>query len=195
MRLYFDTETTGIYQSKLPATHPSQPHLVQLAAILVDRDNRERASVNLIVKPDGYTIPKEASNVHGITTELALKYGVPLMVAVAAFTNLRALAEMLVAHNIQFDLGIMATAIHRTGRQPAHPGPTTHVCTMELSTPILKLPPTSRMIAAGFNKFKNPNLAECYRHFFDEELEGAHDAMVDVRGCMRVHNELMAPPT
>jgi len=40
--------------------------------------------------------------------------------------------------------------------------------------------------AAGINKPKPPKLEECIRHFFGEELDGAHDAMVDVVACRRV---------
>jgi hypothetical protein len=29
-------------------------------------------------------------------------------------------------------------------------------------------------------------LAECVKHFFGEDLAGAHDALVDVRACARV---------
>ena len=60
-------------------------------------------------------------------------------------------------------------------------------CTKEAATPVLKLPPTPKMVRAGRTHFKSPNLAECVRHFFDEDLLGAHDAMVDVRVCKRVY--------
>jgi len=46
------------------------------------------------------------------------------------------------------------------------------------------------MLAAGFTKPKPPKLEECIRHFFNEELDGAHDAMVDVRACRRVYFHL-----
>jgi DNA polymerase-3 subunit epsilon len=63
---------------------------------------------------------------------------------------------------------------------------------MEAATPVLNLPPTERMIAAGFDKPKPPKLEECIRHFFNEDLEGAHDAMADVIACRRVYFHLAA---
>ena len=60
-------------------------------------------------------------------------------------------------------------------------------CTMQMATPILNLPPTEKMLRAGFNKPKPPNLSECCAYFFDKELEGAHDALVDVRACKDVY--------
>jgi DNA polymerase III subunit epsilon len=63
-------------------------------------------------------------------------------------------------------------------------------CTMEASAPIVNLPPTERMVAAGFNKPKPPKLEECIKHFFKEDLKGAHDAMIDVSACRRIYFEL-----
>ncbi|AOW48412.1 3'-5' exonuclease family protein [Acetobacter ascendens] len=59
-------------------------------------------------------------------------------------------------------------------------------CTMDAAAPLVNLPPTARMIAAGIDKPKAPKLEECIKHFFNEELKGAHDAMVDVRACARL---------
>jgi len=51
--LAFDTETTGLPLFKEPSEHPDQPHIVQLAAVLVDLDTRrELASMDVIVKPE-----------------------------------------------------------------------------------------------------------------------------------------------
>jgi len=184
--LCYDTETSGLVHDRLPIEHPSQPNLVQLAMLLLDEDARELAAVSVIIKPNGWVIPDQAANVHGITTELANAVGVPHVLAVAMFTNLRSLADYTVAHNRAFDERVMATAIHRTGKTPAHPGPAQHFCTKDLATLVLNLPPTAKMKAAGFNKPKPPTLGECYLHLFGETLEGAHSAMVDTRACARV---------
>ena len=56
-----------------------------------------------------------------------------------------------------------------------------------MSTPILKLPPTERMLAAGRTHFKSANLSEAYKHFTGNELVGAHSALADVQACMAVY--------
>jgi DNA polymerase III subunit epsilon len=43
------------------------------------------------------------------------------------------------------------------------------------------------MRAAGFFKHKSANLAEAYKHFTGLDLQGAHNAMVDVSACMTVY--------
>ena len=191
MILFHDTETTGLVQANRSEDHPAQPHLVQLGCLLCDESGAEWATLELIVRPDGYTIPDAAARVHGISTALAAKAGVPLMVAVAAFTNLRAIAHRVVAHNLPFDDLVMRAAIHRTGRKPSHPGPANRACTMSLAQPVMKLPATDRMKAAGMaNHFKPPSLAEAYQFFFDAENPGAHGALADARACARVFFEL-----
>ena len=66
--LFYDTETTGFPRPKYLDDHPRQPHMVQLAAHLVDLNTGTIIqSIDFIVKPDGWTIPHEATEVHGIT--------------------------------------------------------------------------------------------------------------------------------
>jgi len=187
MILVFDTETSGFVHKDLPPEHAAQPHLVQLAALLIEEDGTERASVSVIVKPNGYTIPEAASNVHGITTDLAHRYGIPLAVAVSLFTNLRARSDELVAHNEEFDDLVLKAAISRVGAKPKHPGPMLRTCTMRAASPVVRIPPTAKMRAAGFMHHKPPSLTECVEFLFKEKLDGAHDAMVDCRACARVY--------
>lgn len=187
--LFFDTETTGLPLLEQPSEDPSQPHIVQLAACLVDLDNRDTiASLDVIVRPDGWTIPDDAAAVHGITTDHAQRFGVSESMAVGMLLELwnEADPRLRIAHNETFDARILRIALMRyedaglADRWKAAPAK----CTAKMSTPVLKLPPTERMRAAGRNHFKTPNLGEAYRHFTGQQLDGAHHAMVDVQACM-----------
>jgi DNA polymerase-3 subunit epsilon len=51
---------------------------------------------------------------------------------------------------------------------------------------LCKLPPTSKMLAAGFRKHKTPTLAESYRHLFGEEPAGQHTALGDAISVRRI---------
>jgi len=191
--LFFDTETTGFYDDRLPADHSAQPHLVQLAALLAEDDGRDVMSVSLIINPE-VPIPSRASDVHGITNEIAQVRGVPSKVAMGIFAHMCSLADLAVAHNVKFDKGVIEAAqSRRCGRIFTMQTPT--FCTMEAASPIVNLPPTERMLAAGFNKPKPPKLEECIQHFFGEQLEGAHDAMIDVAACRRVFLHLKSLET
>jgi DNA polymerase III subunit epsilon len=186
MLLFFDTETTGFTKEHLPVSHPSQPHLVQLAALLTEDDGRMRSTLNVIVKPNGYEIPEDASRVHGITTEIAHRCGIPLALAVTTFSQLLMNAAKRIAHNNTFDDLVMTVAGQRSGiqeletflnQQPVY-------CTMRAATPILKIPSPK---ARHAQDYKWPNLGQCFQHFTGKALDGAHNAIVDVRACRAVY--------
>ena len=185
MILACDTETAGLPRKHLPLDHPEQPHLVELGAVLCEDNGKERASFNLIVRPDGWEIPEEASNIHGITTATALACGVPLLVALSALTHLWGQASLMIAHNAEFDLKIIDIALARAGREPTYKRPPSR-CTMRLATPVLNLPPTDRMKAVGMTKPKRPSLQEAHTALLGTPFDGAHNALADARACARV---------
>lgn len=190
--LYFDTETTGFALDR-PPDDPGQPKLVQLAFILVDADGVERASSSMIVRPNGWTIPKQASDVHGITTLMAERYGVPLQSAVSLFCHHFLQCDLLVAHNIEFDLNVLRFAMCQLGTSKSFAAieAKPRVCTMAQTIDIVKLPPTPAMKRAGRGPYKSPKMSESYKHFTGKELVGAHDALVDVRACVTVHEHVL----
>lgn len=197
--LFFDTETTGLPLFKEPSEHPDQPHIVQLAAMLVDLDTRKtQARLDVIVRPNGWTIPDEVAAIHGITTEKALEIGVNESMALGMLLELwnEDQPRMRIAHNRSFDDRIVRIALMRYEDVPladkwkAAPGQ----CTATMATPIMQLPPTEKMKRAGFNKFKTPNLGEAYRHFTGRELQGAHSAMADTRACAEVFFAIQGSP-
>lgn len=187
--LFYDTETTGLPLFHEPSEDPRQPHIVQLAAALVDLDSRRTiASMDVIVRPDGWEIPAEVAAIHGITTDHARAVGVAEATALRMFVGFYN-ARKRIAHNEQFDARIVRIGLKRydVGLDPDvwKAGPSE--CTQALSTPILKLPPTEKMRAAGRMHSKSANLGEAYKHFTGNELVGAHSAMVDVQACMAVY--------
>ena len=185
--LFFDTETTGFYNFKLPPTHEAQPRIVQLAAHLCDDAQRTIASFSFILggENDVIEIPDRVVAIHGITTAHAVQFGMGASAVLSSFFHLYERADLIVAHNISFDKPVIESEAARCyGHEKPLSKPA--FCTMKEATAIVNLPPTERMLAAGLNKPKVPKLEECYRHFFGEEMQGAHDAMVDVLACTRV---------
>ena len=187
--IFYDTETTGLPLFKEPSEHPDQPHIVQLAACLVDLDTRKTiSSMDVIVRPDGWTIPDDIASIHGITTEHAADVGIPESLAVGMFMEIWS-HRTRIAHNQQFDARILRIALMRFEDQEAADDwkAGESECTAIMATPICKIPPTGKMIAAGFNKFKTANLAEAYRHFMGCDFDNAHSALADVQACMAVY--------
>lgn len=188
-RLIFDTETTGLVAWHLPASDPAQPRLVQLAAILVDEQWRELSIVSVLVKPENFLIPTEASRVHGITTERASKLGIPLKTALSLFVNLAKAADEVWAFNAQYDRTVVQGELHRIGQPVPQVGKEVH-CAMLACKNILALPqpPNDRRIYPGREEgdYKWPKLIEAHRFFFQSDFDKAHDALADVRATARV---------
>lgn len=191
--LFYDAETTGLPLFKEPSSHPDQPHIVQLAAFLVDLDTRETiSSMDVIVRPDGWAIPDDMTAIHGISTQKAWDFGIPEAKAVDMLLALHSNATVRIGHNEPFDARVVRIGAKRF-IDPRDPGlaippsddwkAKSAECTARLATPICKLPPTARM--RGGNK--TPTLLEAYQHFFGQEFPGQHTARGDALACMRVY--------
>jgi len=191
--LIFDTETTGLPAGRrTPVTDPGYPRIVELAAVLYDLSSgREEASFSFLVLPGGWTIPPNM--VHGIDDAKARALGVPARVAIAALTNLRRVADITISHNVMFDVGMVQSELHRLGQDYNSLFPANNLAdTAELGEPLCALPPTDRMVAAGYgHKFKKPNLGELHKFLFGEVFEGSHRALADVRATARCYMEIV----
>lgn len=184
--LFFDTETTGFPDDRRPIEHDDQPYVVQLAMMLCRDDGAMLGGFSVIIN-NGVPIPQKVVDIHGISVEIAAEVGVKPRTALGLFNHYSSRAGLFVAHNIKFDWHMMAIMQAR-GANVMPLGP--KFCTMEAAAPVVNLPPSERMVAAGINKPKPPKLSEAVAFFFGEELTGAHDAMVDVRACARVFFKL-----
>ena len=189
----FDTETTGLPLFNERSADPRQPHLVQLAIIQLSEDGQEAQAECFIIKPDGWTISPENAAIHGITHERAMDEGINEADAADLFLTMQAHGAVRVAHNESFDRRILRIAMTRAGIERDVIEATEQrrsFCTCNAATPLVNLPPTEKMIAAGINRPKSASLIECMAHFFNETLPGAHDALVDARACARLYGKL-----
>ncbi|MDR1272919.1 MAG: 3'-5' exonuclease [Odoribacteraceae bacterium] len=183
MYLFFDTETTGLPKNwKAPVTDLANwPRLVQLAYLLHDLDGKEISSGDFIIRPDGFTIPVESSNIHGITTERATREGAPLLSVLQQFEALVGQATCLVAHNIAFDEKIVGAEFLRNKMPNSLPGKK-KICTMERATNFCAI--------RGPYGYKWPKLSELYRALFQCDFEEAHNAAADIQATAKCFWEL-----
>jgi uncharacterized protein (TIGR02145 family) len=183
MILFFDTETTGLPKNwKAPVTDlDNWPRLVQLAYLVYDFDGNLIHSCNEIIKPDGFTIPTEASNVHGITTEMAKQRGSDINDVFELFLIHLKRSKMIVAHNMAFDEKIIGSELIRLGKENVIVAKE-KVCTMLKTVDLCKI--------EGPYGYKWPKLEELHRYLFNHDFEGAHDALADIQATAKCFWEL-----
>jgi exonuclease RNase T and DNA polymerase III len=183
--LFFDTETTGIPNDyKAPCTNTDNwPRLIQLGWLLTDAAGRILSEGNHIVRPDGFEIPKAASDVHGITTEFALENGKPLLDVIFAFGADLNQADCMVGHNLDYDLHIVGAEYVRLGYDSRIMFARPTLCTMQATIQFCNIP--------GRFGPKWPKLMELYTKLFGQEFDGAHDAMADIRATKDCFFELL----
>ncbi len=185
--LPFDTETTGLPDWKSPSEADHQPHLVQLAALLVNDKFEIIKELDVIIKPNGWIIPDEVAAIHGITTERAMDEGIPEQEALAQLLEMSQ-GALRIAHNKTFDQRIIRIATKRysdEATQEAWANKDNFECTMAMSKPIMQMQPKTRY------GFKSPKLEEAYEYFTGKKLENAHNAMADTKACFEVYKAIV----
>jgi DNA polymerase III epsilon subunit-like protein len=171
-----------------PHSDSRQPDLIQLAAVLSDKD-QIYAELSTLVNPSwAWIMEQGAQDAHGIQRSDIEANGVPTHTAISDFLNLAKQADVLICHNTSFDRKIMNIAFHRcqlNNQEIDIDGSTfNYYCTMLNSTNLCKLP------AARGRGYKWPKLIELHNHLFNEGFDGAHDALNDVLATRRCYYEM-----
>ncbi|UKJ06279.1 3'-5' exonuclease [Solitalea lacus] len=152
-----------------------------MAYLLYDNNGNKITEGNHIIKPDRFTIPLEASRVHGITTDRANREGKELINVLKDFQILLNKAECLVAHNMSFDEKVIGAEFLRN-QMTNGVGTKRKICTMEKTTIFCAI--------NGPYGYKWPKLSELYFKLFGETFEEAHNAFVDIKATAKCYWEL-----
>ncbi len=186
MFLIFDTETTGL---PISWTAPlddfnNWPRLVQLAWQIHDKDGELIKAESYIVKPDGFLIPRGAEKVHGISTELADKEGIPVKEVLDIFIESLKSIKVIIGHNIEFDNNIVGSELLRAGLENI---------LNDIKSVDTKLESVNYCALPGGRggNFKWPTLEELYIKLFNSKFTAAHNAMADVQATARCFFELI----
>lgn len=176
--LFFDTETTGLPKKwKAPVTDiDNWPRLIQIAWTVCNKDGSINESKDFIIKPNGFTIPKEASDVHRITNDKAINEGVDLIYVLEQFNRIVDRSNFIIAHNMSFDEKIIGAEFIRNKIQ-SHFFKKNKLCTMNASTDFCKIP--------GHYGYKWPKLSELHVKLFGKDFEEAHNAAADINATVR----------
>lgn len=183
MILYFDTETTGL--------HPGQ--ICQLSYIMQDKENVTAKNFFFSVEH----VELGAQMVHGFSKELLekLSNGKTFKDFFQEIKNDFENADLVVAHNVNFDFSFMRKEFERLGEIFKV---TAEFCSMKKTTPICCLRRTST------NAYKYPKLSElcAFLGISDAQIQntnlalfnqnvGFHDARFDTTAVYLAVNELI----
>ena len=186
MILFFDTETNGLWRRDLNPNHEDQPRLVSLAFQVTDDNEKIVAQYSTRIEPKNneypeFTIPKEASDINGITTKEAQETGISAKYAMSTLSYFMSKCHTMVAHNLAFDLQMIEREFNLLNFM--YKIPDNLHCTMMTAKNEMKL-------EGKYDDYKFPKLEECFNHFFHRGVQNYHDALLDVQLCRELYFHL-----
>lgn len=196
MNITFDIETTGLplKGSNWDTDFMLFPYLVQLSWKRSDQNGVN----DYIITPEGYEIPKQATEIHGISTEKAIKEGTFFHIAAMRFIKDCLEAKYIIGHNIYFDSSIFKANVLRTVQKNIHGlftkdwikmtnealDKNKRIDTMQRTISFCSIP-----FPSGKGK-KWPTLIELHEKLFGESFN-AHNSADDVIATERCFNKLV----
>lgn len=181
-----DLETTG-----LPLKEKKQfrtiynydhIHIVSIAWIVIDEETHmEHGRKYYVVKPADYEIPASSVAIHGISQEEATRTGVDLATVVSELQKALKTydCQVLVAHNLQFDLNVLCSVLYRAHQAQLcrQIRSMRRYCTMNEGRKLLQCR-------------TGPKLTVLYTHFTQTPIENAHNALGDALSCLECYRKL-----
>ena len=186
MYLIFDTETTGlpIFNKTGLYRFPSYRHLnkyntsriVSISWIIANEKHEKVKHAYHIIRPLDFVIDNnsKAVEIHGITSEIAVEKGISWHVMYDEFIKDLVQCHTIVAHNIQFDISVMLSEMHRYNMDF---GISTLLSKKRLCT--------MRMGKQAMTQTRMPKLSALYEFLYNEPLQNAHDASYDTLYCYK----------
>jgi len=184
----FDTETTGLppyewdpISKKRVISSPEKINkwtgcrVVQVAWSVHDQATGDLIEKSChFIKPCDFIVTPESTAIHGISHEEAMQKGEDVDIVWEHFIKVVRKCNVLVAHNIDFDVHVAQAELHRLGKA-------------EEANDIKEKPAMCTMKAGTLPGKKWPRLAELYERCFHEKPEISHKADADVEQCAAIY--------
>lgn len=189
--LVFDTETIGLPKDwDRPANDVNNwPRVVQLGMAFQDMAGHVQTFECLIKPPNGiaFPIPQKATDIHGITDARCVQEGIPIAQALDQFEFWLSGADVLVAHNLDFDRPVLGCEFVRLKRKPMVNDGLRRICTQKATSAFVGIP---KDWYDPSDPYKWPKLQELHHKLFGCGFEGDHNALVDVMATLKCYNRL-----
>lgn len=167
MYLFIDTETTGLPKKwGVPITDfDNWPRIVELMWIVYDEFGNKMNCGDYLIKPEGFTIPKSATKIHGITNKDTKEKGVNLSKALNEILLQIKKTKFVVGHHIDFTIDLLASELLRNNFENILVEKKT-VCTDEEYSKHFSKLTKSKFLTIGDLNF------ELFQKKLDQELSG-----------------------
>lgn len=165
--LIIDTETTGLI--KHPSAQDSvQPQIIEWAGLLYE-DGETLEELDVLINP-GCPLPEVITKITGLTDE-DLRGARSFVPATEDIVRLFVKADVLIAHNLPFDKGMLELVLKRIDRLNGWPWPPAEICTVAEHTEMF-----------GYR----PKLTQLYEQYMGRPLEQSHRALDDCRALLKI---------
>lgn len=204
--LVFDTETSGLPESKIisPDTLHLWPHIVQFSYVIYDTELNEItvSSDDIIKVGDNVVISSESINFHGITHDISKIKGKNLNKVLDVFCNHLKTADILVGHNIIFDILMVKVELLRfiydtiaeehqikNYKNNLHfiTNFTNIYCTMQNTIELCSIKKIDKY-GKEYNKY--PKLSELHQTLFHTIPNDLHNSFIDILVTLRCFMKL-----
>lgn len=203
--LIFDTETTGLPKSRSinPDSLHLWPHIVQFSYIIYDVTDNDICVIedNIIRVADDVEISQESAAIHGITNEISKSGGVDLNQVLSGFFGALKNVDMLVGHNISFDINVVVVELLRIIYNQSNTVPADELlsyktylhmlnnyqnihCTMQNSIDMCGIKVMGKN-GREYNKF--PKLSELHQKLFGSVPNNLHNSLNDILITLRCY--------
>lgn len=204
--LIFDTETTGLPQSRIisPDTLEKWPHIVQFSFIIFDTESNDIVETKdyIIKLPKDIEISAESTAIHGITNEISQEKGVFLAEIILDFFDVLGKVDLLVGHNISFDINMLNVELLRIIYKKKYPQDIINdykfdlhyltnlkniYCTMQESIDLCAINAIGK---TGREYKKFPKLSELHVKLFESVPKNLHNSLIDILITLRCFMKL-----
>lgn len=204
--LVFDTETTGLPQSRIisPDTLQLWPHIVQFSYVIYDTDaNDIVVSMDNIIKVEEDVVISDGSiELHGITKEISQNKGCKISKTLNIFLKYLKSANVLVGHNIEFDIKMVKVELLRLIYSDMSDEKSRKYknylydlsnfeniyCTMKSSIELCSIK-TLDKFGKEYNKY--PKLIELHQKLFNSTPTNLHNSFNDILITLRCYIKLV----
>ena len=193
---FIDIETSGLPVKMVPGAKPGTmkkqqldyetefmdfPFIVAISWAVNDGEPQE-----FVLNPEGRIIPKEASDIHGITTEVAQKSDKKFVDVLPVMMRDLRETKVVVGHGLYFDTSIIKANVQKG----VHGGKITVDHRIGIDDILHKYKRVDTMRSAAKMCRKWPTLSELHQKIFRQGFD-CHSAAEDVRAVRRCYEWML----